>query len=149
MDKPLTVWYCDVCGERIDNINEGYVIWQSLHGMKAKNFTIIHQSKCDRQDFTSSAALETFVGLNGVTYLLSFLSIGPINELLGQGPKCKISDFDEFVDFFRRVQTPYYEEARRLFGNERLLDWLGDSNEVSPYIPDNLEVIIKEYGTNK
>jgi predicted GTPase len=29
---------------------------------------------------------------------------------------------DGFVDFFRRVQTPYYEEARTKFGFDTLLD---------------------------
>jgi hypothetical protein len=149
MDKPLTVWYCDICGDRIEDINKGYVIWETSHEMKEKSFKIIHQSKCDKKEFHGSLALQDFVGPEGITFLLSFMSIGPIKKYLGQGSHCSIFDFDEFVDFFHRVQTPYYEEARRFFKNERLLDFFSDSNEVGPYLPDRLKKIIEEYGAER
>ena len=149
MDKPLTIWYCDVCGDRIEDINNGYVIWETLPEMKEINFKIIHQSKCDIKKYHGSAALQDFVGPEGITYLLSFMSLGPIKKYIGQGSHCGIVDFDEFVDLFHRVQTPYYEEARRLFRNERLLDWFSDSNEVGPYLPERLKEIIDEYGTDR
>ncbi len=149
MDKPLTVWYCDVCGERIEDSKIGYVIWQTTKEMKAHNFKIIHQSRCDIREFHSSSALEDFLGPKGLAYLLTFLSLGPIKMHIGQTPHCDIIDFDEFGDFFRRVQTPYYEEARRAFGNEDLLDWFADSNQLSPYLPDTLKEIIERYGSTR
>jgi len=149
MDKPLTVWYCDVCGDRIEDSSKGYVIWQTSKDMKGRNFKIIHQGQCDQRDFHSSAALNDFLGIEGLTNLLSFLSLGPIKKQIGQTPHCGIIDFDEFVDFFRRVQTPHYEEARRAFGNHELLEWFSDSNEVGPYLPDRLRDIIGRYGTER
>ncbi|PCH49311.1 MAG: hypothetical protein COC22_06810 [Flavobacteriaceae bacterium] len=146
MDKPLTKWYCDVCGEKIENINQGYVIWKSTEDMKNQDYKIIHQTKCDIKAYPASAALEDFIGDEGLAYLLSKLSIGPIKEALSQGSYCQIRNNDEFVDFMRRVQTPFYEEARRHFKNPDLLENYCDSNEVSPYCPSDLKQIIKNYG---
>mgnify|MGYP003351512562 CR=1 FL=1 len=147
MDKPLTVWYCDICGGRIEDINEGYVIWKTSPGIRAENLTVIHQTKCDSNDFPASAALKDFVGPEGLAYLLSFLSLGPIMARRGQKSHSSVVDLDGFVDFVRRVQTPYYEEARRAFGAEKLREWFSDSNEVAPYLPERLKGIIEDYGT--
>lgn len=149
MDKPLKIWYCDVCGKQIDAIEKGYVIWRSGSGQKYRDFKIIHKSKCDQKStHPASAALEDFLGENGLVYLQTFLSIGPIKHLLGQGSHCSVSDLDEFVDFMRRVQTPYYEEARRYFSKRRVLEHFSDSNEYGPYIPEQLREIIQTHGSN-
>ena len=116
MNKPLTTWYCDVCGDTTD-VQHGYVVWKNGDG-KARDFKIVHKVQCDRdRSYSRSAALEDFLGEVGLSQLLSFLSLGSLKKRLRQGPHCDISDFDEFTDFFRRTQTPYYEEARRHFGN--------------------------------
>ena len=86
-----------------------------------------------------------FLGDKGLAYTLSFLSAGPVQSALGGAPQCEISDFDGFVDFLRRVQTPYYEEARRHFRDPDLLDDFADANEVLPYLPDELQRIAAKY----
>jgi len=146
MDKPLTKWYCDVCGQQIDDVERGYVIWKTTNESKWHGFKIIHQTKCDPDDYNMSLALHDFLGESGLTILLSQLSIGPIKKRKGQKPRCRIADMDEFVDFVRRVQTPFYEEARRYFSNHDLLEKYSDANEVFPYLPEQLEEIIKHYG---
>jgi hypothetical protein len=145
MDQPLTVWYCDVCGDRIA-AKDGYVVWKTTDDLKSSGFKIIHQGRCDRRDYPASAALSDFLGPEGVAQLLAFLSLGPIKRRIGQKPHADAKDMDEFVDFFRRVQTPYYEEARRLFHTQEVLDDYYDSNEVAPYLPDYLESMIKKHG---
>ncbi len=147
MDKPLTIWYCDVCGKPITSPREGYVIWQSKPDEKYKDFKIIHQRICDDKSYHASSALEDFLGDKGLGTLLSFLSAGSI--LVDDGIKgaIRVSDLDDFVDFMRRVQTPYYEEARKYFSNSRLQDDFHGSNEAAPYNPSTLESIIKEYGS--
>lgn len=151
MDKPLTKWYCDVCGGVIDDVKKGYVIWRTTNaGHQAHDFKIIHQNKCDLKSYHSSAALEDFLGQRGLAYLLAKLSHGPvITNLSGQGSPQRVADFDEYTDFVRRLQTPYYEEARRSFGNPEFLQDFNDSNEVYPYLPENLEKIVKRYGGEK
>jgi hypothetical protein len=145
MDLPLTNWYCDVCGEKIEDVSKGYVIWQSA-GSKNHGFKIIHQGKCDIKSHPASAALKDFVGEKGLSYCLTFLSLGPVITNNGSEDHCDIQDFGEFTDFVRRVQVPYYEEARRLYSNSQLLEDLSDANEFYPYIPERMKAFIERYG---
>ncbi|MCJ0764156.1 hypothetical protein [Variovorax terrae] len=150
MDKPLTRWYCDVCHKPIEPNQRGYVIWQSTPGgvdgfHKAHDFKIIHQKICDNKNFSSSAALTDFLGVDGLTYLLTKLSRGPVQEPDPGTPEGRVLDMNEFVDFVRRVQIPYYEEARRRFGDHDFQNDFSDSNEVFPYRQEQLKAIITRY----
>lgn len=137
-------WYCDVCGETIQNSNDGYVIWKTQPN--AHDFKIIHQVKCDlKGDYSASAALDDFLGDDGLAYLLTQLSCGLVAKNIGRPSHCDITDFDEYVDFIRRVQTPLYEEARRHFSKLNLLSDYSDANELLPYTQSELQHIIKTY----
>ena len=142
MDQPLTKWYCDVCGNIIEDISEGYVIWKKTKELKSHGFKIVHKTKCDLKDHVASNELKKFLGDKGLAYLLSKLSLGPIMGHINQESRCGVNDFDEFVDFIRRLQTPYYEQARRHFSNRDVLDEYCDSNEYLPYLPEELKDII-------
>ena len=144
MDKPLARWYCDVCNEVIDDAKKGYVIWKSSKAKKYHGFKIIHQVRCDLDDHIASNALQDFLGERGAAYLLSFLSGGSLLARIGQSSR-SVSDLDEFVDLFRRCQTPYYEEARRKFADPDVREDFGDRNEYAPYLPETLKHIIENY----
>lgn len=144
MDKSLTRWYCDVCGKPIEDVQNGYVIWHPDHG-KAHGFKIIHQKKCDQKNHHASGPLGQFVGPDGLAYLLAKLSRGPLQETEVSGSEGGVANFDEYVDFVRRVQTPYYEEARRRFGNEDYRQSYANSNEVLPYLEKSLKSTIENY----
>jgi hypothetical protein len=141
MDKPLTQWYCDVCGEPIDTPDRAYVIWKSdpADQHRDHSFKIIHQKRCDRDDHHLSAELKDFLGADGLAKLLSMVSYGPLKDSKSAGVK----DMDEWVDFVRRCQIPYYEEARRRFHDPDIQEDLYDANEVFPYLTDSLKSIIK------
>ena len=142
METPLTKWYCDKCGGEIPK-KDGYVIWKTGDDLKAHGFRIIHVTKCDNdRSYIASSALEDFLGENGLSNLLSKISLGPLIKVLRKETYTQISDFDEFVDFFRRVQTPYYEEARKYFKTEQTRDNYRDWDESSTYFPENLKKII-------
>ena len=143
MLKPLEQWYCDKCGEIIENYQNGYVIWKQDENYKDYDFKIIHKSKCDDKNFRSSASLSDFLGKRGLVNLTSMLSIGTIKINLGQKGG-KVRDLDEFIDFFRRVQLPFYEEARQKFNKHEILDMMSDANEIFPYLEEQLKDIIKE-----
>lgn len=139
--KPLTKWRCDVCGEPIKSVDEGYVTWHGPSKSGAPyGFKIIHQGKCDDRRANLSAALRDYVGTDGLAKLLSILSIGPLKTAQGQSPRV-VGDLDELVDFMRRVQTPYYEEARQRFSEEEVMHDFYDSNEVAPYLQSRLKTI--------
>ncbi len=149
MDKPLESWYCDVCDEKIEDVNKGYVIWKVSDESKHHDFKIIHQKKCDsKNDYPLSKALKDFIGEDGLTSLLSMLSLGPIKLMDSQESYSKIVDTDKFIDLIRRVQIPYYEEARRHFHESALLEEFSDSNEVYPYVSEELKRIINTYNNS-
>ena len=137
MDAPLKTWYCDICGEKINNVNEGYVIWRSAN-LKNHDFKIVHHMKCDDPEFLLSAALVDFVGEDGLQRLLAKLSAGHFI----QSSFVQVDDLNEYVDFIRRVQTPFYEEARRRFNNQNVIEEMDGANEVFPYLSENLQGII-------
>lgn len=143
MDKPLTRWYCDQCGEPV-TAEDGYVIWDSQG--TAHDFRIIHQSRCDDERLHSSTALKRLLGPDGLTHLLAWISYGPLKP----GPESprttpNVADLDEYVDLIRRLQVPYYEEARRRFQHPDLQDNTSDWNEVSPYLTEELQGFIRRY----
>lgn len=143
MLRLLEEFFCDVCDEVV-TVDNGYVIWQLDDERLAFDFKIIHKVLCDDKDYPCSNALSQFLGENGKSYLLSFISVGKLKIILGQKSEPKIKDFDEFVDFFRRVQTPYYEEARKKFGdNNVLIEFYNDASEKYPYFIDALKEIIE------
>lgn len=143
MLKPLEQWICDICGKVIEKPKDGYVIWKHDQNLRDYDFKIIHHIKCDNNEYPSSIDLESFIGENGRSVLLSLLSVGPIKINIGQSSRSNIKDLDEFVDLFRRLHLPYYEEARIKFRNSELLKDYSDANEYFPYRSKKLKKIIE------
>ena len=148
MLRPLSQWICDNCGKLIDNAEAGYVIWKVDAEMRKYSFRVVHQKICDDQKYSSSMPVKEFFGLNGSAYLTSMLSYGSVKLNAGESPRKPPVDMDEFSDFFRRMQLPYYEEARTKFGDEGIQERFGDSNETYPYLPDGLKSIMEVGGPN-
>ena len=146
MDKPLTIWYCDVCGQPLE-ANEGIAIFRRDEHGKLFDFKIVHQGDCDLGNEYLWLHLNSLLGEKGKEKLLSFLSPGMVKvNLEGKhGTFPRVKDFDEFVDFFRRCQTPYYEEARRYFSCPDLLEWHSDNNEIAPYFSESLKEMIEQF----
>lgn len=139
-------WICDVCGEHIDSVDRGYVVWKSKPAKPDHSFRIIHKSKCDIDDnFNCSNPLRDYVGQEGLNKLLAFLSPGPILRRFEKQPRSSIPNPDEFVDFIRRVQIPNYDLARPLFNDPRVIDEFRDAGEVLPFQPENLARILRDY----
>lgn len=79
------------------------------------------------------------IGHDGQAWLLAMLSAGPLR---GEEPRDYFPVYpDQFVDLFRRLQTPGYEEARQRFGLASVLEAYADANEVQPYTPSELRRI--------
>ena len=144
MGTPLTCWRCDTCGELIEKVQEGYVVWHSRYG-KLADFKIIHTCKCDANDHVSSAELARFLGPEGLSYVLSLASAGPIRLNGGSESPRTPANLDEFVDFIRRVQVPYYEEARAKFDDQQVREDFSSASEFSPYRIETLRQISQDY----
>lgn len=143
MDQPLTIWYCDVCHQPIVDKNRALVIWKSdntgYYDFKIVHQTINDQQGCDIPSYSGSMHLEEFLGIPGAVYLTSFLTTGPAHF----GENNNIKNISEFVDLFRRLQVPYYEEARRYFSTEKTQSYIQGWNEFAPYLPETLKKIIE------
>jgi len=144
MLKPLSQWICDVCSEVIEKPEDGYVIWrseQSGEDFLNTDFKIIHRKKCDLKNHQASTALSDYLGSDGLTTLLAFIDLGIAldPEMKSTYPRESIKNLTEFLDFFRRLQTPYYEEARRYFKTARNDDFFAGCNELWPYLEDSLK----------
>jgi len=146
MDAPLTRWYCDTCGEQIEKAEDGYVIWNDMGPEGPRSYKIIHQGRCDqRETHNSSAALTDYLGADGLAIATAHVSIGAVKKRMGAGDSAP-GDVDAWVDFVRRVQLPYYEEARRCFGHPEYRERMSDSNEVAPYLEETLKDTIERFG---
>lgn len=141
---PLTSWTCDSCGQDILDPQRGLLIWRE-EDLRGYDYRLVHKNidgrHCDpgsNEGFISNVEIDHFLGPEGQAALLSMLSVGPMMHGDNQP---RVKDFDAFVDIFRRLQVPWYEEAREHFDDELTQHYLGDANEIYPYIPDVLERI--------
>lgn len=140
VDQPLNTWICDLCGQGVEDIDKGYVVWRTKRDpIRYHDFRVVHQGRCDPgQPYDSSLPLKDFVGPEGLTMVLAWLTVGPLKN---EEPSNRVEDFAEFVDLVRRVQIPYYEEARQRFDDEGVQADLFDANEFYPYQPEILRRI--------
>jgi hypothetical protein len=147
MLEPLKQWICDVCGKLIETPEDGYVIWSDDKNSHYADFKIIHQGQCDKTPTSGSMSVPEFLGDNGCSNLLSFLSKGLIRVNHTEVPSTiSPANIDDFVDLFRRLQTPFYEEARIHFDNSELFQEFREENDRYVYSEKNLRQIIKRYG---
>lgn len=145
---PLQSWTCDSCGGQIDDANMSLVVWREDEQGRGYDYQIVHKNtdgrKCDPGDqggFEDSLEVSNFLGPNGASELLAMLSNGPIANSAQGMPE--VANFDQFVDLFRRLQTPWYEEARSRFAEDDIQEDFGSASPAYPYHPDNLERIAK------
>lgn len=135
---PLSKWKCDKCHTLIETAQEGYTTWRDDDQGRPTGFKIVHQGACDTRLDASSVALPGFLGADGMAHLTSLLTYGPLRS---DGGHRGVADIDEFMDFFRRLQLPYYEEARPNFSHHDVIDEYRDATEVRPYLEDALKDI--------
>jgi hypothetical protein len=122
--KPLHQWICDGCQDLIAEPTHGHLEWLALEEdhFKAHGFRIVHHSprsprrpagncyRYEERPGRRDMSLDTYVGSNGLPKLLMLLDPGPphLPEIRRPG----VRDVGEWVELFRRLHIPYYEEAR-------------------------------------
>ncbi len=113
-------WICDSCGERIGDVEDGWVEWlkrRESDELKARGLRVVHRrpasprganagcqydqdAEFSRDESTvSDSALQFFLGTDGLIQLLSFIDEGSL-------PK------DEVLEMIKRLHVPGYEQAR-------------------------------------
>jgi hypothetical protein len=123
--EPLKEWICDECGTVV-TVDDGTVLWNRAHPGDGQlpafhtDFVIVH-NKCDKNESTrlQSLHLDELVGPKGLMRLTEMLSGGPFQQGMTYLPN---PDYKSYVDLFRRLHVPYYEEARRFFFGTQTAD---------------------------
>ncbi|NED97939.1 hypothetical protein G1H11_21810 [Phytoactinopolyspora alkaliphila] len=138
----LKTWKCDICGEATESVEDAYAYWRDDVQGREVDFKIAHKMRCDPgPEFVNCMDIDEFLGDDGLTRLLAMLSAGPLKG--PQGGEVHVADLNEFVDFVRRLHTPGYEEARPHFRSHEVQEAYCDTDEVFPYLQENLEQIAK------
>lgn len=149
--EPLKQWICDVCGKIIETPEDGYVVWGENEEGLIDKIRILHKNfhvdgekmgcDCDRR-YSMSLPLESFLGDDGKVVFMSLVDPGPyfIEEY-----REHIANKRLFLDVFRRLQLPYYEEARLYWNKARADGYFAGANEVWIYLPQTLKNLIEEY----
>jgi hypothetical protein len=138
-------WVCDICGDEIPEPGVGLITWLKSDDRPMYDFKIVHKNiepwRCwDRAEaFGHRASYELYdgLGLDGLTTLLSWLTYGPVDG--GGHPDVAPQDLDGYVDLVRRLQLPYYEQARLRFGTQDVHERLVGVNPAFPYIQESLQ----------
>lgn len=149
--EPLKQWICDVCGKIIETPEDGYVVWGTDENGLIDKIKILHKNShvngertgcdCDRR-YSMSLPLESFLGDDGKVVFMSLMDPGPyfVEEY-----RNRIADMRLFLDVFRRLQIPYYEEARLYWAEARTDGFFAGANEVWTYLPRTLQALVEEY----
>ncbi|KAA0240722.1 hypothetical protein EDM76_01705 [bacterium] len=120
---------------------EGYVLWQK-EGLLRHSCRIVHRKPpCNESSFDSFDGVHEMIGDKGLALLLSWIDKGEAFSANYKGPKVK--DLREWAELVRRLHLPYYEEARRFWGQAKAND---DLHETTAYLPDSLRALIERYG---
>ncbi len=147
---PLQQWICDVCGEVIQCPGDGYVQWNRNSNLEIDDFIIVHHKTASPREhsrdgcyrYSSDSDLPRFLGVHGQIELTSLLDPGVYHL-----PKYsqQVVDIRKWVDFYRRLQLPYYEEARRYWSVASSNGYFAGLTQVCIYLPDNLKRMIEQY----
>ena len=107
----------------------------------------IHMSaSCLHYGIELFEGLKAFRGVDGKVRLLSLIDPGPDFRMEYRE---RIADMRLFLEFFRRVQIPYYEEARLYWGRAQADGYFAGANEIWTYLPRNLKTLIEEYSDDE
>ena len=144
---PLKQWYCDSCGEVINEPNDGWLEWYHEQGEIGNNegYRIVHHDRrCmynSRKLFLENKSLSDmhlsdFIGSDGLVSLLSHIEFNDVK------------DNSELVEIIRRLHVPYYEEARKYHHVAKENGFFSEENEVTRYLQSTSKYIIENYKDN-
>ncbi len=115
-----TTWYCDTCGEAINNPEQAFLQWVVGKDNSVRDIRIVHElsstpkkkplgcfidEERERQQNggrVQDYGLEAYLGSDGLTYLLSMSEIGFPPE--------------QIYELVRRLHVPGYENVRKHLG---------------------------------
>ena len=141
--KPLTQFFCDSCNELIDTPADGYIEFDKNEQLQYNNFKIVHNEERCFQGLISSFELSRLLGSEGIGILSSWVHVGPITDPVGR-EKSEYASVVEFAEFFKRLQLPYYEQARHYLKRAVESGYI-DGNATGSHYPEGLKNIVSKF----
>ena len=144
---PLQQFKCDVCGQIIARPEVGWVEWLAgpTRGTKAHGFRLVHNS--NRCQYPSSGRvhdmhLTRLLGPDGLVTLLLLVAPGGRSGNREDG----VDHLEEWCELVRRLQAPYYEEARQYWADAETDGFFAGMDEVTQYSQATLHTLLTLYG---
>lgn len=149
IDPPLTVWYCDSCGEQIHRTREaagpenkgflppektGLVAFENANRSKGvdKNavpgkklpeaYRVLHKNTCDLDPTDLTWETDSLMGTKGLQLWAEELWHGKDEEPISFAPGTSLTPA---LDLMFRFQVPYYEQARHYLDTQAAHRYLG------------------------
>jgi hypothetical protein len=143
--KTTNFWFCDSCGERIEKVEDGWVEWITYPDKKGKdktrNFRLVHkQSSCQFNEkdeykkdkgIVADVPLKSFLGVDGLTYLLSKIAINEIPT-------------EEVLEMIKRLHVPGYEATRRHADRALRMGVIEQDNYPGYYSQNQIKTILDQ-----
>lgn len=139
-------WRCDACGREVEP-QAGLVMWPDLAACSLDapfEFRLLHRGVCalDPGRFTNVRTVAELLGPDGLAKLTAMLSPGiasPYGVLNNPRTPQSAPPTDAWVDLFRRLHLPGYEQVRIPYLQGLRAEFSGsDENAVAPYLQDGL-----------
>ncbi|PTK09479.1 hypothetical protein [Staphylococcus saprophyticus] len=141
---PLKQWYCDHCGEVINDPNDGWLEWHHESGEigNYEGYRIVHHDKKCMYDASrlfrenkslSDMHLTSYIGPDGLVSLLSMIEFNDVK------------DNSELIEIIRRLHIPYYEEARKYHHVANEEGFFDGANELMAYRQNTSKYIINNF----
>ena len=115
---PQAFWYCDTCGEKIENANEGWLEWISYDdakgNRKGRNLRIVHHGRSQRCMFDKDVEYKRDKGITSDGHLDWYLGPDGMMKLLAMASEAQIPT-EEVLSVIKRIHVPAYETAFRHF----------------------------------
>ena len=147
----LTKWQCDKCGRPVNNKN-GWVEWEADFDFAPRNFHIVHNNQpCyfhDASSFRKDCHIQDFLGPEGAYHLHALLQPPRFFVNNFAGGNWQAPDLGEFYELYRRLQVPYYEEARPYFNEAYMNGEMDGANETTISSPGFCKRIYDTYANN-
>ncbi|HEX8983421.1 MAG TPA: hypothetical protein VF792_11655 [Ktedonobacterales bacterium] len=144
---PLEQFKCDACGQIIGSPDAGWVEWLAgpTRGTKAHGFRIVHNN--NRCQYPSSTrvhdmSLSRLLGPDGLALLLALVAPGGRTGNREDG----VESLEEWCELVRRLQIPYFEEARQYWSDAEADDYFTASDIRAPYSQAMLTAVLRRYG---